>query len=266
VTWQRGQEGHYSSSFNSYVTWLRHSAGSGTSIIQYWISVTPTHLAIVLNADGGSSWSTSGNLIAKVTQDDPSNYGTCWLLGYPGSPYQWYRIGTHSLIEMALAQPGFHDNGRDWQNGQGRLDYHSLEGYGAWYQGDWGGSFSVPPRYLQSSTVTGSTQSSYMLPVIPVTRDRTSLPLLVDQRWFLGGYGLMDSQVDTTDTTARAVGMWRPRGYVAEGIWYLATGGFNQGDELTDTATGKKYLLWLAGSYTFPGVSFGAWGLALEEA
>lgn len=267
-SFMRGVEGELSLATSS--AFLYAPPANLSSVVQYWISVTATHIAVVLNVEGASGWNITGNLYAKVVQDDPS-YGTCWMRGYRGNTLYWNRNGANYLIERAMQQgKGFYDGGRDWQTGQGRLDTYPLDYWSSWNSGDWGAtefySVQYPNLYMLNH---GGTSSSGPLPIVPWNISAANAPL-ADTRWRLVGFSLMDAASSgVTDTVAGAVGKYAFRGFVAEGMYQTPANTFNHGDELTDTTTGDKYLLWNSNANTFP--SYGPEsasiypGIVLEE-
>lgn len=248
-----GVEGESTTSaLSSSLYFLKYYPPNTSSIIQYWISVTATHIGVVINAETTSGWSISGNLYAKVVQDDPS-YGQCWMRGFTGGTRQWTRNGSSAIIERALYQgKGFHDGGRDWQTGQGRHDITPLIYYGNWNAGGCGSAMFSSSYDTLWVLNHGSTSSTGGLPIVPWTINAAGMPIS-DSRWRLAGFSLMDGTSPTaTDTSIGSVGQWKFRGYVSEGVYQTPSGTFNHGDELTDTVTGDKYLLWNTGIDMFP--------------
>lgn len=258
---------------NSYASaaysWLNGSPASGDSIVQYWITVSATSISVVLNVQQTSGWQITSNTYTKVVRDDES-YGVCWMRGYLGYNMYWLRNGMSALLERAMYKgAGFNDGGRDWQTGQGRLDITPLLYYNFWYRDACGGQnfyfFDSELLYLQSR---GSYSNNAIL-ALPQINDKDFLPLS-DTRWRMSGFSLMDDSAATAyDTVKGRIGKNLFRGYVAEGLYQAQSGDYNAGDELTDTVTGDKYLLWIGSTaFMFPGPlpdSSYPPGVALEE-
>lgn len=264
----RGDEGE--TYLTGAMSFLTASPANGSSIVQYWISVAATHIAVVLNVEGTSGWTITSNLYAKVVSDD-ATYGTCWMRGFWGSSLLWMRNGAHSIIERALSQgKGFYDGGRDWQTGFGRYDTMPLDYYSDWRTGEQGFSDFYWNQWASLYVLThGSNSSSSGMPLVPWTITLSRMPLS-DSRWQLAGFSLMDGDTPkAVDTTTGSVGKWKYRGYVSEGLYQTPAGTFNHGDELTDTVSGNKYLLWNSNANTFPSYAPEASGtnpgIVLEE-
>lgn len=247
-------------------SFLYHNASSDSSTVQYWLSVSSTGIGVVLYGEGASSWQTTANLYAKVVPGDPS-YGSCWMFGNLGYWWNWFRNGSHALIEVAMSRgKGYYDGGRDWQTGQGRHDMFPMAYCQYWYSGSYGSQMfcysETEVNYIQSP---GGSSSGSFTPIIPFNVNRTTKPPL-SFPWTLSGFSLMDTDNSgMQDTTTGRVGKYMYRGYVAGGIYWMSSGGYAQGDELTDSISGAKYLLWNSSNATFPGNSTYATGFALEE-
>lgn len=223
------------------------------SRVQYFISVTETHLAIILNGDSNYSGRVSGNLLAKVVVDNPSLDRGCWFRGYLDSgtagstshSKNWYRCGAHQLVERVSVK-GYHDGGRDWQSGTGRLDIMP-GGWGSMISGELGWCFFSSTQRTNRMTHTDAQTTNYH-DSIPTNGNRVTVPVYADPRWPLEGFTLNDYTLITDELGNNLphqtyAGLYRPRGYVAEGIWYSPYYQFAEGDELLDTETSKRYKL-----------------------
>ena len=259
TTRRYGREGSTGSAGNSF---LRPFTGTpvGTSRIQYWLSVKDGHLAVALNGDSAKAGVTTHNLLAKVEVDDPDNDNGCWMKGAVANFRAWQRLGPHYLIER-LSAKGLRDGGRDWQTGYGRMDFHPFDA-SEWANGECGYTWTTSD-ISDNRMMTPDSNASEVWP-LPQTIDRTVLPNLVDPRWPLLGWSLADEVTRTTESSSRITGLYRPRGYVGRGLWMTPRGGFADGDELVDTDTGDRYMLFLANAQSALGTINTA--LVLEEA
>lgn len=239
------------------------SPPSASARVEYWLSVTPEHLALSVNGETGYSGLESQNMVAKIQMADPTGPQN-WFLGgvdplVTGADKKWVRLGVHPLIGKVLKK-GLRDADRDWQTGVGRYDYIGvpMAGWSAAF-----GEYSIQYFLVSDypSEVAGL-NASYMQTAIPGTTDRLTTPVRGVSEWLMAGAALL-SGPGATSTDVSWAGMMRPEGYVDHGLLYTSKSGFSNGDELTDTSTGKKYLLWLGSSRS--GIAGATFGVAMEE-
>lgn len=250
--------------------WLQPWTGTplAATNVQYWISVTPTHLAIVLNGDTTITGGTlTANYLAKITPDDPSGDArSAWMVqristtDYNKIPYRW---GQHYLFNrLDQLGAGFRDGGRDWQTGSGRNDFWTAVGWNYYGDSGTGNVLGQASTAYAGFCVTNAGDSSWanQYQALPTSIDRTYLPG-PDSRWQFTGISIADGDIRSVTEAAYNAGRNRQRGWVAEGLLSTPTGNFNSGDELTDVVTGDKYMLFSA---TIAYAPFAA-GFALKE-
>lgn len=243
-------------------TWLQPFTGTpvSTSRVQYWITVKEGHIAVVLNGDPGSGGGVvTANMIAKMAVEDSVNDLGCWFKGAV-NVVTYYRMGAHYLVER-LSKKGFNDGGRDWQTGSGRVDYLQYNDASGWWYGQQGfGWWTNAPRDNPPRVLSVDNANTYY--PVPFSTDRVTQNR-VDPRGPMLGFWCSDGAVTQVEN-AKFDGLYRPRGRVERGYWMYPTGGWASGDELQDSVTGEKWMLFGVTAYVGSLVS-GYGGLALEQ-
>lgn len=221
-------------------TWLV-PGGSGlvaATVVQYWMSVTASRIAIVLNADPGAGGTLTCAWVGVFQPDFPQydkfpvacggaaytfagNYS--WASGGTGTPYPtlvtlfnlWGLMKRY--LPLSMAAP------RDYQTGWARTDL-----VGA-------------PEAGLGWTVTPIGPNNGMAPY-PRYDPR---PNAVDGGWRLYGMTFMDAGSAVPNDQLAADETRRRRGHmgIEAGIAYVPGPGWSSGDELTDQSTGDKWFL-----------------------
>ena len=246
-----------------------------TAGVEYWISVTPKHIAIALNGSSTYSGYTTLNEIAEITQlESIPGRGKTWFVGAHTEPNlpafsdvrPYYRWGPHPLAAK-ISTVGVRDGGRDWQTGSGRCDIFVNTRASIWHQSMGFLGEVLYPTSLYSYQNDGLFTGTYF--PVPAVRTPTVVSTFESEMAFMTPFpwNYSDS-ASNSGADAYIANYSRPEGIVDHGIFVLGQGGWAEGDELTDTVTGKKYMLFKASART--GVAYSSsdtfWGLALEEA
>lgn len=260
----------------SFLQPFASAAPSSTAAkVEYWISVTEKHFTIALNGESTYNGVTTQNQIARIVQNevvagrDPS-----WMAGVIApdangsgnfnSERPYLRMGAHPA-SGPISQVGVRDGGRDWQTGMGRWDFVNPAASatatlmaGAFLGEVMAGSSSAPFGYSSDGMGT-------YYPAMAATSSRATVPNYADPRWNLLALPLLDYSGTGQSPSIETVvpGYTVAEGYVDHGLLLLGLGGFADGDELTDTSTGKKYMLWVGNIRSAVGGAY--WGLAMEE-
>ena len=242
--------------------------------VEYWISVTDKHITVALNGESTYNGQTTQNYISKIVQNevlvgrDPTWAAGVIIDANGGGNFNversYIRLGAHPL-SGPISQAGVRDGGRDWQTGMGRWDFvhHFVASNTAPQLSALLGEVMYPASntmYGYTSEAMASNQAA-----MSSTSPRATTPNYADPRWYLLALPLLDysGAANSTSIEANYPGFTIAEGYVDHGFLLLGLGGFADGDELTDTATGKKYMLWLGTVRSGPAGQF--WGLAQEE-
>lgn len=245
----------YGNSVETHANWLRsHTTSTSVtsgSLVQYWLSVKGGGLKIVLNADPGQTGISTCNWIAPATRvatpaaKDPFNFvwgddATNFLIA-SSSREAWTCRAAHSAYSALKRTDG--SEGRDWQTGWARSDMFSSTSIGPGTATATDG-LAEWARHVQKTLfvlgIQGDKGSSDnvqadMLPAV------TTKPSIFDGSWWLGSIVLTEV-LNTTQSVMPAQSFY-PRFSLGDKIYYLPGGGWQNGDELTETATGKKYFL-----------------------
>lgn len=243
-----------------FVQPFTQATASPTAALEYWMSVTPSHITLAVNGDVAATGVFSINQIAEIT---PPIGDTVllnnWYIGIltPGLQRNYYRLGRHPLID-AYSVKGFRDGGRDWQTGFGRSDfyYNSGEIYYSGFTGE------MLPNNNQSCLEDQYSYGYFSDPISQITN--RNIINYVTGDWNLSGLSLLSHRYGT-NSTEPLPGIMRPGGTVSHGLLKVPSGGFASGDELTDSATGKKYMLWVCDNSALVGIAGYPWGIAQEE-
>lgn len=236
--------------------WLRpyQTPGSVTegSLIQYWMSITPTKIVVVLNANPGEtgkltcamvgaytpSISTIDVIPAMVSQSPPLNY-----TADNSNEGIFYAQGT--LYGWKLHQDG--SEGRDWQTGymRGDLGLRS-SGSDTFSEVSLGGGvqFNFTDAQLTTMYMPGFPGTASITTELNTTQQFASnKPSGIDNKWWLYGFELTEvAMLTAIQYPSEAY----PRGYIDEAnapILWVPGFAWSSGDELTDTVTGKVYFL-----------------------
>lgn len=223
------------------------------SAIQYWMSVKPDRIAIILNGDPGQSGRSTCNWIAKFDPYYPAIDLFPWLYGRTAAANITGSSGNlsvhyqYSLMSQFWRQDG--SEGRDWQTKWMRTDWQAIsETYSLQQLARHGGNaISDGPDLYALGWEEGNWQqeNTYI-----ISAPRMNKPHPIDQKWWMYGWVWTDylpsiSQTSgTTNMQANVpIDARIPRGETVDGCLYLPGDGWSTGDELTDTLTGKKYFL-----------------------
>lgn len=258
-----GKEGWYQGSRNGKALSSPFGAAAPPEArVQYWMNVTDTHIAIVMNGEAAYSGRVSGNMIAKlktIYDDDPG----CWYFGSMTSwsqEAQWYRLGNAYMVEKVSAK-GVNDGGRDWQTGEARLDMlglpydnNSLGSPFGFQSSSYGTASAVPNQvYNRDANTSGGDDSDNWVLPRKLTRDTSPVDI---NRWTMACLSLGDATgyaPSYRQGRSTIEGLAYPRGYVDEGLWEIPNGGFLDGDVLEDASTGEKWTLFQTN---------GTWGMS----
>lgn len=215
---------------------------SGGAPVQYWMSVKPNRIAIVLNGDPGYSGKMTCNWVGKMTPYYPSYDTFPWVWGqHATSPMPGMGMHTQwTLVGSKLRADG--SEGRDWQTGWMRSDLSWLTYAGGVANNPFmNNGFPLWPVNAFSQDPANN-NARYWAPM-----DQTK-PSTWDNKWWLYGFVMTDHghSIDGSMAWNAAHDDRFPRGKIASGCLYLpghSSGGWASGDELTDTVTGDKYFL-----------------------
>lgn len=242
--------------------------------VEYWISVTDKHITVALNGESTYNGQTTQNYVSKIVQNevlvgrDPT-----WAVGVIAdantstafsAERNYIRLGAHPL-SGPISQAGVRDGGRDWQTGMGRWDF--VHPFVANNPAPQLSALLGEVMYPATNTMYGYTSEAMASSqaAMSVVSPRATTPNYADPRWSLLALPLLDysGPANSTSIESSYPGFTVAEGYVDHGFLLLGLGGFADGDELTDTVTGKKYMLWLGTLRSGPAGS--SWGLAQEE-
>lgn len=245
----------------TYPAWLvtHRTAGSVTpgSLVQYWMSVKSGGLKVICNADPGQTGVSTCNWIAPLVRSysatlDPFNFAWGDDTSTEGntSTDSFGGVLAHTLYSSLKRTDG--SEGRDYQTGWGRCDLFRFGALGGvtgddtfqeWLKPSSGGASNGKTCYaigiLPDRNSISNAYSDAMSPA-------TSKPSPIDGTWWLGTIVLSEAGI-SAGSGATSVSVppsnFGPRGSLSDKILYLPGSGWQNGDELTDTATGKKYFL-----------------------
>ncbi len=234
-------------------TWLRPFLTAGSVIsgspIQYWMSVKPDSIIIVLNGDPAY---TGKSTVAYIVAMTPTSSYDKFPIVYGGgntdytidnsSTTAFTAAGELSLLGAKLRQDA--SEVRDWQTGWMRADF-TTTATGT-------DSFSEAAQAKGWNTGAGNVTlyavgfySDFLTqPVPPYTLppSTSSKPHLIDGKWWL--YGFWWTENYATASLIASTGIY-PRGYSTNPAYVPGTGWTNA-DEFTDTATSDVYFLFAA--------------------
>jgi hypothetical protein len=229
------------------------STPTNESAVQYWISVTPTHLAVGLYGDSAQQGRVSLNMMGAIDGFDVDDPGTSWAKGVnaEGNGASTFhtiasRMGPHMAVERASVK-GYRDGGRDWQTGMGRYDFHAHVHGGSNIHSDglYGYNASSQMYDLRDNRVLSADYDAYPNGPFEYVNTQPGTTLLQDKSWPLSRtFVVADyTQVNDVGTSGFYAGLFRPRGTLGGGLLGTAYGAWSTGDELLDQATGKRYKL-----------------------
>lgn len=232
-------------------SWLRPylTPGSVTngSLIQYWMSVKATKIVIVLNADPGQSGKMTCAWLGKFTPTYPAWDVLPWFWSPPALDYTVDNAssGMMPFFNFSLfgqkARLDASTGSRDWQTGWMRSDLN--------YSTDWGIAYhySYMPTVYAPGWVGDMNNYLYTPSLVSA---RSNKPSSFDGKWWLYGPTFYDiahnGQSNNNPNNATvAPNDFRgvQRGKITDGCLFIPGDGWSNGDELTDTTTGKKYFL-----------------------
>lgn len=246
---------------------------TGTSTIQMFISVTPDWLVVIMRTDAGFGGTTVGFQISRISDEDPAIQRGAWAIPYRRGISTHTRLGLHSTMEIIALQPkGYRDGGRDWQTQWGRSDfwtttdadngwvYTNRNGWqNIWWSdnNDWYGSLSTINKTIASSAVN---DSNSMIGGLPYGRNEL-YPNGADNRFkavqFYVADNAMSHGADSNEwryngTDQVRVGAVAPRGYLKSAMYMTSQGGWADGDEIEETVTGDRSILFLGPNGSAP--------------
>lgn len=228
---------------------------TATSAVQYFMSVTDDGIALVLNGDPGASGKLGTAFVGCFVPADPTYdvfpvMCNCNVVNYTGDTQ-----GEDFSMALALPyysqlhrQAGEEATVRDWQTNWLRCEQNG--GPPASY--NFSGQF---PADITSSSTTGSYAAAYRATAIGLTSGATAtvnnaLPIRqvkpgIGGNWWL--YALQFGESDWTNTSSSLYIASPLEDRIVRGqcdrFFFVPSDGWASGDELTDTATGTKYLL-----------------------
>lgn len=253
--------------------WLRTHTTPGSvtsgSTVQYWMSVKPRKISIILNANPGDSGKLTCAMTGEYTPHDSTNdVNPVWCSDSALAYFATDNTQAPAIIIMGtLAQwaqrradiSAF----RDWQTGYSRADLdmsafnstgsqYTVRGTNNAYTTIYGASVSIgqigpliglTPNLFGSSGPNGGSQWFYP-PTAPGVQQK---PSNLDGKWWLYGVVLHEGNVAST-TAGSSTTMFEAvhRGYIGganSSVFWVPGFAWSSGDELTDTVSGKKYFL-----------------------
>lgn len=237
------------------------TAGSVTaaSAVQYFMSVTADGIVLILNGDPGSTGKLCTSTIGAFTPIEPTYdvfpvafnaYVADYTADNPtgsefalGTQYMYWTLRRHQDGSEVSAS-------RDWQTRWMRGDHLNFfgppffggssvsdvtAGTAAAAYGEAGGGATFVPRLTALGVNTGSSNLSYL----PGSQNKPA----PDGKWWLYGFQFAEgSWVNTTASTAVDENRF-VRGQMSARFAFAPGPGWGSGDELTDTATGTRWLL-----------------------
>jgi hypothetical protein len=227
---------------------------SGTSQVQYWISVKNDGIMLVLNGDPGATGKLSTAWYGAMTAADTTYDVLPVAFNFQNldftvdvandTTYQNWALAAHYGYWSLRRRQDGSEGSRDWQTKWMRSE-------GLWYGTSAGmynadivaanvGTSPGVTLLTQLTSLSGTTGQSGNT-VIPSYPGRQSKPM-IDGKWWLYGYTYVEGPwsavgMGTIDET-RIVRCTQSTRFL-----YIPGDGFGSGDELTDTGTSIKYLL-----------------------
>lgn len=239
----------------SLATWLRPyqtpaSVTSG-SIIEYWMSVKPNKIVVILNADPSQSGKLTCAMIGTFDPVVPTvDINPAFITNTPldyNTDQQSYQ-GSLPFTQTGLFGWMLRSDGsevRDWQTGYIRDAEFGAASSGSDTFGEAqlarmssGVSLQLPNIIVQSTNAAGGT-------IAPLHHPANQFkPAYVDDMWWLYGISLVESM--NISVSAEYPRESYVRGYLDgpdSPIFWIPGGQWTSGSELTDTLTAKKYFL-----------------------
>jgi hypothetical protein len=246
--------------------WLKFATTSGSVTnsmgIQYWMCVKPTGIVIALNADPGFSGKMGVAGVMKAQTVADATYDTsAWMAGVPSTDYTANNV-TSQTVYMATQRAYFGKRrcqdstwgSRDWQTGWMRSDMaviaNGINGvtYGQYLPG--GGQVVHAMGFEADPFNAGIGVSANYNPITAAQVLRPNF----DNTWWLYGFIYVEdatgltlqfstSGIAGTNTLAEQ-GSGGIRLTTADHFLMIpGNAGWGNGDELTDSVSGAKYLL-----------------------
>lgn len=249
--------------------WLRcattPASVTGTMAIQYWISVKPTGIVIILNADPGQTGKMGTAAVVKAdnvtdpTYDFEPWYATERPNDLPGNQAGTTLMWTRRTYFGERRRRDGSWGTRDWQTGHMRSDFLGSLGIGFGFQNwsyMWMGMLNEALGFGNDATIThndtlyGSSMNNTVKPES-------------DGNWHIYGFAMSEASRDGANIQGNFTVSWPSyyyaaaqgsgispenaqvvvRGTLVSHYGRITGGGWSNGDELTDSVTGAKYLL-----------------------
>lgn len=226
--------------------WATAGSVTGSSAVQYFLSVTADGIVFVLNADPGSTGKLATAFFGSFTPIDstydvmPTSFNVV-TLDFTGDqatlPVLACQYNYWTLRRLQDGSEGSRDWQTKWMRGEGLTNPFSSGGYGTDVINV--SSVSVTPGVsaLMQLSYVGPNQTSLSgASAIPSRQNKPS----IDGKWWLYGYQFGEGSWDLSASLADENRIMRA---TCNRIFYAPGDGWSSGDELTDTVSGLKYLL-----------------------
>ena len=227
---------------------------TASAIVQYWISVRPDGIVVVLNGDPGPSGKLGTAWYGTFAPVDATYDVFPVSFNIDIQDYTFDQSGNdfalatqYQYYSLRRRQDGS-EGGRDWQTRWMRADGLLISGHSGMINSDANlNSYAQTPNSSQimrlavPGAVSGSSTSWDGLPA------RQNKPS-IDGKWWLYGFQYAEGRWDTSISAGSVEENRFIRGSHTTRYLFVPDTGWGSGDELTDSITGTRYLL-ITGDY-----------------